>query len=200
MSRQGICDATLLGGLLDQRFGADALLDHVDTLMAPLDDADLDSFLYVAVADACDFDGVDMAVIADLAGVDRAEAPAIRQRLIGAGVCARGADRRCAPVTRPSPRPRCGWSTPAGPGDRNLDDMWRKLVQSMAKVGRQLGPLVSDGPIMTVRPGAGRPLRALRHPPRPGRPHRPGGGRRGRGRPWATGSRCSPCSRPAPTG
>ena len=118
-SRNGMCDATLLGGILDQRFGIDDLPDHVATLIADRrcrpGAADLDAFLYVAVADACDFDGVDMAVVADLAGVDavgdaRHPGPADRRR--------RGLGERHAaaqPVTRPSPRPRCAWSTRAGP-------------------------------------------------------------------------------------
>ncbi len=151
MSRQGICDASLLGGLLDQRFGADALPDHVDTLLAPLDDADLDSFLYVAVAEACDFDGVDMAVIADLAGVDPAEAPAIRRRLIAAGVgSGSGSSLRTRHPGIAQAAVRLVDADRAR--GRTLDEIWRKLVQSVARVGRQLGPLVSDGPIMTCGP------------------------------------------------
>jgi hypothetical protein len=151
MSRQGICDTTLLGGVLDQRFGADALPDHVAALLAPLDDSDLDAFLSVAVAEACDFDGVDMAVLADLAGVDRSEAPAIRQRLIDHGV---GAGSGPSLRTRhPAIAKAAVQLVDAGRlPDRNLDDIWRTLVQSMAKVGRERGPLVSDGPIMTCGP------------------------------------------------
>ena len=37
-------------------------------------------------------------------------------------------------------------------GTRDLDDIWRRLVQSTGRVGRKLGPLVSDGPIMTAGP------------------------------------------------
>ncbi len=153
-SRQGMSDKTLLGGILDQRFGPELLLDHVAGLMAPVDASDLDSFLYVAVADACDFDGVDMAVIADLAGVDRAEAPAIRQRLIAHGLCSGS-----GPALR-SRHPAIARSAvrlvDAGrAGDRNLDDIWRKLVQSTGKMGRELGPLLSDGPIMTAGPVLG---------------------------------------------
>ncbi|MEA2932649.1 MAG: hypothetical protein QOI56_1434 [Actinomycetota bacterium] len=150
-SRQGMCDATLLGGILDQRFGADALPDHVATLIAPLADADLDAFLSVAVADACDFDGVDLAVVADLAGVDRSEAPAIRRRLVDHGV---GSGSGPALRSRhPAIAKAAVRLVDAGRvRDRNLDDVWRRLVQSMAKVGRELGPLVSDGPIMTCGP------------------------------------------------
>jgi len=151
MSRQGVCDATLLGGVLDQRFGADSLVDHVDTLLAPLADSDLDSFLYAAVADACDFDGIDMAVVADLAGVDRSEAPAIRTRLIESGVCSgSGSSLRSR---HPAMAKAAVRLVDAGRvRERNLDDVWRALVQSVARVGRELGPLVSDGPIMTCGP------------------------------------------------
>src|SRR5205085_8297641 len=86
-SRDGMCDKTLLGGILDQRFGADGLLGYVSALLAPVAPADVDTFLAVAVGDACDFDGIDMAVVAGLADVVPAEAPAIRQRLIRAGLC-----------------------------------------------------------------------------------------------------------------
>lgn len=150
-SRQGMCDATLLGGILDQRFGADALPDHVATLLEPLDDTGLDAFLYAAVAEACDFDGVDLAVIADLAGIERADAPALRQRLIAAGVCSGS-----GPALRsrhPAIAKAAVQLVDAGRvRDRNVDDVWRRLVQSMARVARQLGPLVSDGPIMTCGP------------------------------------------------
>jgi len=150
-SRQGMCDATFLGGILDQRFGMDDLTDHVATLIAGLDAADLDSFLAVAVAEATDFDGVDLAVVADLAGVDRAEAPAIRARLIAAGV---GAGTGPSLRTRhPAMAQAAVRLVDAGrAGDRDLDDVWRRLVQSTGRVGRQLGPLVSDGPIMTAGP------------------------------------------------
>ncbi len=150
-SRQGMCDHTILGGILDQRFGADDLPDHVAILIADLNPADLDSFLSVAVAEACDFDGVDLAVIADLAGVDRAEAPAIRARLIAAGVGAGSGPSlrsRHPAIAKAAVR-----LVDAGrAGDRDLDYIWRRLVQSTGRVGRVVGPLVSDGPIMTAGP------------------------------------------------
>jgi len=153
-SRQGMSDKTLLGGILDQRFGPDPLLDHVAALLAPVDAADIDTFLYVAVTDACDFDGVDMAVVADLAGVDRSEAPAIRQRLIVRGLCSGSGPAlrsRHPAIARTAVR-----LVDAGRlGERNLDDIWRTLVQSTGRMGRELGPLVSDGPIMTAGPVLG---------------------------------------------
>ncbi len=150
-SRQGMCDHTLLGGILDQRFGPDALPDHVATLLAGVGPADLEAFLSVAVAEACDFDGVDLAVVADLAGIDRAEAPAIRARLIAAGV---GAGSGASLRTRhPALAKAAVRLVDAGrAGTRELDDIWRRLVQSTGRMGRQLGPLVSDGPIMTAGP------------------------------------------------
>ncbi len=150
-SRAGMLDATILGGILDQRFGADDLVDHVAGLVSTLSEADLDIFLAVAVADACDFDGIDQAVVADLAGVERADAAAIRRRLIAAGVCSGSGDAlrsRHPALARAAVR-----LVDAGRlGDRTLDDGWRRLVQATGRMGRKLGPLVSDGPIMTCGP------------------------------------------------
>ena len=150
-SRQGMCDATILGGILDQRFDAAGLDDHVAGLVAGLTPADLHSFLFVAVADACDFDGVDIAVIADLAGVDRAEASAIRQRLAAAGV---GSGSGPAVRSRHPAIARAAVRLVDARrlGDRELDEIWRGLVQATGRVGRTAGPLVSDGPIMTCGP------------------------------------------------
>jgi hypothetical protein len=150
-SRQGMCDATILGGILDQRFGADGLLDHVAGLVEPLDDADLDAFLNVAVCDACDFDGIDLAVAADLAGIDRSQAAAVRARLIAAGV---GSGSATSLRSRhPALAKAAVRLVDAGRlGDRDVGEVWRRLVQSTARVGRELGPLVSDGPIMTSGP------------------------------------------------
>ncbi len=150
-SRQGMCDKTLLGGILDQRFGADDLVDHVAGLVAGLSGPDLDTFLSVAVADACDFDGIDMAVVADLAGVERSAAPAIRQRLIAAGAGAGSGNTLRS--RHPSLAKAAVRLVDAGRlGDLALDHIWRQLVQSTGRMGRKLGPLVSDGPIMTCGP------------------------------------------------
>jgi hypothetical protein len=151
-TRGGMCDKTLLGGILDQRFGADGLVDYVATLVGELSESDVDAFLSVAVAEACDFDGIDMAVVADLMGVDGAGARAIHQRLIEGDV---GSGSGSALRTRhPAIAQAAVRLVDAGRlGDnRNLDDIWRRLVQSTAKMGRELGPLVSDGPIMTAGP------------------------------------------------
>lgn len=150
-SRQGMCDGTILGGILDQRFGLDDLVDHVAGLVEGLPEADLDLFLAVAAADACDFDGIDLAVVADLAGVPRAEAATIRRRLIAAGVCSGSGDALRS--RHPSIAKAAVRLVDQGRlGDRSLDDIWRRLVQSTGKVGRVAGPLVSDGPIMTSGP------------------------------------------------
>ncbi|HQX17812.1 MAG TPA: metallophosphoesterase [Anaerolineales bacterium] len=76
-----INDKTLFGGVLDTRFSAEGLIDHVGKLMQRLRDDDkkigdrgftlYDAFIYAAAMDAIDIEGLDLNVIADLAGVER---------------------------------------------------------------------------------------------------------------------------------
>lgn len=76
-----VADKTFFGGILDTRFSAEGLVDHVGKLMQRLrgDDKKIgdrgytlyDAFLCAAAMDAIDIEGVDLHVIADLVGVER---------------------------------------------------------------------------------------------------------------------------------
>jgi hypothetical protein len=76
-----IADKTFFGGILDTRFAADGLIDHVGKLMQRLQGDDkkvgdrgytlYDAFLYAAAMDAIDIEGIDLNVVADLVGVER---------------------------------------------------------------------------------------------------------------------------------
>lgn len=75
-----ISDKTFFGGILNTRFTADGLIDHVGKLMQKLQGDDkkigdrgctlYDAFLYAAAMDAIDIEGVDLNVVADLVGVE----------------------------------------------------------------------------------------------------------------------------------
>ncbi len=76
-----LSDATFFGGILETRFRAEGLRDHVGRLMRRLREKNnrigskggtlFDAFLYAAAADAVGIPGIDLNVIADLLGVDR---------------------------------------------------------------------------------------------------------------------------------
>ncbi|MDD2920839.1 MAG: hypothetical protein PHQ36_01010, partial [Anaerolineales bacterium] len=76
-----VSDKTFFGGILNTRFTAEGLIDHVGKLMQRLQGEDkklgdrgytlYDAFIYAAAMDAIDIEGVDLNVVADLVGVER---------------------------------------------------------------------------------------------------------------------------------
>ncbi|MYM54937.1 P-loop NTPase [Thalassovita mangrovi] len=136
-------DGSFFGGLLDTRFSAAALLDHVVTLMEPLRDRDIDggtgtlydALLYVANCHAVGMPGLEKRVLASICDlpVNRVSTVITGQlgRELGAAE-SRGhiltRHRRVAEAVTVASETRFG---------SNLEDIWDALVEHIARLGRE---------------------------------------------------------------
>jgi len=148
----GLSDATLLGGALDLRYGAEGLPAFVEQAVKRLDgEAVQEAFLFAAAAQVAGVDGIDLNVAADLIGVDRGDRHTAILGPLGAAGLAGGS----AGALRPR-HPAIGRAAVQLladgrlPGD--LEDLYRRLVRGTATTGNDVKGLAAGGAIMTCGP------------------------------------------------
>lgn len=150
--KHGLSDATLLGASLDLRCGAAGLTALVDEVVSGLaGDAAQEAFLFAAAARVAGVDGVDLYVLADLIGVDRAERfTKILDRLADVGL-AGGAGG----ALRPRHAALATAAIQLVASERfgvDLEDLFRRLVQGTASTGNDVKSLAAGGAVMTCGP------------------------------------------------
>jgi hypothetical protein len=162
-------NGTFFGAVLDERFGADGLLAHLETVLRRLGDVDhglgtgcslADAFLYAAAAEAVGIDGVDLKVVADLIGVDsdrrRTE---ILHRLGQEALAAGGGE---ALRTRAPAIARAAMQlVENGQVEGDLEAVFTRLVRATGEVGRGVDVGATHGAIMNCGPRLARELPKL---------------------------------------
>jgi hypothetical protein len=148
----GISNATLLGASLDLRFGVAGLPTLVEQALGRLDDAGVrEAFLFSAVAQAAGVDGLDLLVLADLVGVDRARA----HQTILAPLAEAGLAGGSAGTLRPRHPSLSGVAVQLLADrrvDGDLEDLLRRLVRGTAATGNDVKSLAAGGAIMNCGP------------------------------------------------
>jgi hypothetical protein len=148
----GVSDATLLGGGLDLRYGAEGLPAFVEQAVGRLDGRPVqEAFLFAALAQVAGVDGVDLNVAADLIGVDRGDRHTAILTPLGAAGLAGGSAGALRP-RHPSIARVAVQLLAAGrlPGD--LQDLYRRLVRGTATTGNDVKGLAVGGAIMSSGP------------------------------------------------
>ncbi|MDP9072827.1 MAG: hypothetical protein M3N98_01410 [Actinomycetota bacterium] len=169
--RRYVSDATFLGGALDRRYGAEGMAAHVEAVLERLaqDDHRLgaghnmrQAFLYLAAADAAGVDGVDLYVLADLVGVDRAERDQLLAKLGHEGVAAGSA----GVIRARHPAVARAAITLAADGrfGTDLSDIFRRLINGTGETGTELKGLAAGGAIMNCGPLLSNKLQQLQIP------------------------------------
>lgn len=150
-TKKGLSDATLLGAVVETRFGADGLPAHLEDALAKIDDHLRRAFLSAAAAQVAGVDGVDLYVLADLIGVDRARRRQdilvpLGQAGLATGSC--GALR----ARHPAMARAAIASVEAGRIDGDLEDIFRQLVRATGVTGSDVKTLAVGGAIMNSGP------------------------------------------------
>ncbi len=151
-------EGSFFGGLLDSRFSASALIDHVVTLMEPLRDRDIDggtgtlydALLYVANCHAVGMPGLDKRVLASICDLSVNRVSTAITGALGRELGA--AESRGHILTR---HKRVAEAVTVASETRfgsNLEDIWWVLVEHTARLGRDgevsrecHGPIVHAG-------------------------------------------------------
>ncbi|MBL8110933.1 MAG: hypothetical protein JNJ96_14815, partial [Anaerolineales bacterium] len=139
-----IADKTFFGGILDTRFAAEGLIDHVGKLMQRLQGDDkkignrgytlYDAFLYAAAMDAIDIEGLDLNIIADLVGVEwKNRRPQI---LMPLGSEAAGTGSGTTLRTRHPAIARTAISIVEAEFQTDLEEIYKDIVGSTIEVSR----------------------------------------------------------------
>jgi len=157
--RRGLSDATLLGGSLDQRYGARGLPAHVESILDRLGDEAhrqagghslQEAFLFLAAADAAGVDGIDLHVLADLVGVDRADRGQLLWRLGAEGVAAGSAG--VIRARHPAIARAAIVLAADGRFGADLDEIFRRLIHGTGETGTEMKGLAAGGAIMNCGP------------------------------------------------
>ena len=164
-----IADGTLFGAVLEKRFGAAGLLAHVETLLERLSaDAHAlpsgtraDVFLYAAACDAVRIDGIDLNVVADLAGVPRERRRSEILLPLGAEAAAAGGGAALRTRHPAIARAAVRLVDEGRAGGADLEEIYRAVVRGTAETARTLrvephGEILNIGPRLLERlPDAG---------------------------------------------
>lgn len=153
---RGVSNGTFFGAVLEERFGAEGLRAHLETVIQRLGDEDhaigggctlRDAFLYAAAAEAVGIDGVDLKVVAELVGVERERRrPEILHRLGQEAVVAGGGDAlrtRAPAIARVAVQ-----LVEDGRIDDDMEETYRSLVRVTAEVGRDVDVGKTHGDIL----------------------------------------------------
>lgn len=157
--QEGLSDGTFFGAILEQRFGAEGLRGHLETLLHRLGDAYHeigrgytlgDAFLYAAAAEAVGIDGVDLNVVADLLGVDRRDRRSVILHRLGQEAVATGGGGVLR-TRHPSIARAAVLLIEDGRIDGDLEEIYKELVRGTGHTGRQLrlsvyGDIMNCGP------------------------------------------------------
>ncbi len=149
----GVSNATLLGGSLDLRYGAERLAAFVQEAVGRLDGAPelQEAFLFLAAAQVAGVDGLDLFVLADLVGIDRdRRRSALGGRLAEAGLASgsTGALRSRHPAIAQAAVQLLAAGRLAG----DLEDLYRRLIRGTATTGNDVKTLAAGGAIMNCGP------------------------------------------------
>lgn len=148
--RAWLSDGTFFGGLVERRFGPEGLTAHVQATLEAATTTVREAFLYVAAAHAAGVDGVDLNVVADLIGVDRANR---RDILVGLGRA--GLATGSGGAIRVRHESMAGAALRLVEGGRfglDLETIFRRLVRGTGVTGTDLRGLVAGAAIMNCGP------------------------------------------------
>lgn len=157
--RHGWSAATFLDAILATRYGKEGLKAHVAGLLPRLGDHEhrfesghsiQEAFLYVAAADVAGVDGIDLHVLADLLGVDRADRTQILHRLGQEGLASGSAG-----VLRIRHPELARAAVVAVDDDRlgvDLGQTFKDLVRGTGETGTEMLGLAAGGAIMNCGP------------------------------------------------